>query len=272
MQRIELNEQLVFPRCILDLTAYLAEEPTTAQLLMHFEESLDQGYNTFLLPTNPMALASIDDVLLQRPYLKNQLHFLCVITPQQNEQQWQTNYQALMETVEGLQQQLDIQLITIGLIDGRDALFDPVATAQAIEDLRQKQCVASFGVREMTSEQLAILQLYCEDGVNFWYQKFSHQLLNHFRAQAPFFRHQMFPMLHLPNSLENAVRGNLDIIAAEYGVSVQAIVLAWLLFHPLTIMPVFDSYFGKTWQQAYREQQQFELTVDDWYEINQRLS
>ncbi|MGL4953307.1 MAG: hypothetical protein ACRC5Q_05880, partial [Culicoidibacterales bacterium] len=123
MQRIELQEKLIFPRCLLDLTVYLATQPTTQQVLMYFEASLEQGYDTFLLPTNEQALALMDDVLLQRPYLKNQLQFVCVLTPKQGSMQWQTNYQAIMNEAEQLQLQLEVSTITIGLIDGRDALF-----------------------------------------------------------------------------------------------------------------------------------------------------
>ncbi|MGL5914726.1 MAG: hypothetical protein ACRCZG_00555 [Culicoidibacterales bacterium] len=272
MQRIELQEKLIFPRCLLDLTVYLATQPTTQQVLMYFEASLEQGYDTFLLPTNELALAIIDDVLLQRPYLKNQLQFVCVLTPKQGSMQWQTNYQAIMNEAEQLQLQLEVSTITIGLIDGRDALFDPVAIAQAIDELVDQKAVGSFGVREMTNEQVEILQLYCEQPIHFRLQPFDLNLIKDFQKQASFFRHQMFPLIYFTKNLEELAQERLDELTAYYNVRCEAIFLAWLLFHPLTVMPVFESHFGKNWQQAYREQQQIELSPSEWYEINQRLS
>ncbi|MGL4624538.1 MAG: aldo/keto reductase [Culicoidibacterales bacterium] len=269
MQRIELTDEMSIARMIIDLTSFFGEQPTTQLLTTYFEMSIEAGWDTFLIPTSEQVLAIIEDVLLQRPYLKKQLHFICVITPQQEESCFvNTTATAIITESKRIYEQLEQPKIALGIIDVNDTLFDPVAVITSCQTLVEKQIIASFAVKNSSCEQAAMLSHYSEGGMTAWYQKWRSDFFSNERQVTALFANQLLPLLQLEEQFSIVQqREKLAELAATYRVSTAAIELSWLLQHPVNVLPIVSAMSAKKWRQAYQEQLDFQLTREQWYQL-----
>lgn len=268
MQRIELTSEVSIARMIIDLESFFQSEPTTQAMMTYFEMSIEAGYDTFLIPTTDEALAVIEDVFLQRPYLKRQIQFLCQITPQQGQHHFvNTEYQAIIEEGERIYEQLDQSKFALGIIDVNDYLFDPLAVVASGQQLIANQIIGSIAIKQASCAQVAALSYYSEGDISVWYQPWSENFFFDEPKMTACFANQLLPLVKFVGDARLAVHPRMPELASRYQVSKEAIILAWVFAHPVKVLLVIDANTAKLWWQAYQEQLTFQLKREEWYQL-----
>lgn len=241
-------------------------------------------------------------VLKQRPELRQHisLQSKCGIRFEDalGPQRYDFSKQWLQQSVEGILQRLGIEQIDVLMLHRPDPLMEPEEIASAFDSLQAAGKVAHFGVSNMQPPQMAFLQsamsqpLVCnqvelslshlawlEQGVT---GGGSDHSASNFVAGTIEYCRQHKVQLQAWGSLSQGIYSGRDIsnaaapvqqtarlvasLAADYQVSKEAIVLAWLMRHPANIQPVIGTTNVER-IKACAQAPQLELTREQWYAL-----
>ncbi|MDP2717016.1 aldo/keto reductase family oxidoreductase [Rheinheimera sp.] len=216
-------------------------------------------------------------VLQQRPQLREQIslqskcgiRFADANTPQR----YDFSSGWILQSVDNILSRLNIEQLDVLLLHRPDPLMQPEEVAAAFAQLQQAGKVKHFGVSNMQQHQMALLQdalatplvanqlelslshlawldegttAGCsgEPGVNFGSGTIEYCRRNKVQLQAWGSLSQgLFSGKDVTDAAAN-IRVTADLVAqlaAEYQVSKEAIVLAWLMRHPANIQPVIGT-------------------------------
>jgi predicted oxidoreductase len=245
------------------------------------------------------------EVLKQRPELKSSIHIQskCGIriagTPNGGDPgRYDFSYQHITSSVEGILSRLTIEQLPLLLLHRPDPLADMQEVAKAFQDLKRDGKVAAFGVSNFSAAQMEFLT--ASTGEKLVANQLEMSLLKHgfveqgicVNQESEFYPQGMNGVIEYCqlNDIELQSWGALaqgvlsgksldsqpltvvataelvSSLAAEYQVSKEAIVLAWLLRHPAKIKPVI----GTTNPDRIRACQQglaIELSREHWYQL-----
>jgi predicted oxidoreductase len=202
----------------------------------------------------------------------------------------------IISSVEGSLRRLRTDMIDVLLLHRPDPLAEPDEVAAAFDALHHAGKVRAFGVSNHTGAQLELMQRSVRQRLVINQLEFSllhHALvdegimanqtdghpgeaaglldwcrLNHVMVQAwsPLARgHAVSPPAEAAANVR-AAAAMVATIAAERGVSGEAIALAWILRHPAGILPVV----GTTDEKRIRwsaQADEVELTREEWYRL-----
>lgn len=268
MQRIELMPTVNIARVVIDLEGFFVTQPTTQALMAYFEMNIENGWDTFLLPTAGKVLATVEDVFLQRPYLKRQIQFICRITPIQQESRFVDSQElAIITEATRIYEQLDYPKIAVGLVALNDLLFDPLSTVSGIERLVETETIESFGAMQGSWNQMAMLNYYSEGQMSLCYREWEVDFFFDEAQITALQNQQLFPLVKFSDDQRLRQHEKLEQLANTFQVSKEAIMLAWIFYHPVNVLLVIDASVSNQWRQAYQEQHLFQLTREQWYQL-----
>ncbi|NUU78944.1 aldo/keto reductase [Paenibacillus xylanilyticus] len=204
----------------------------------------------------------------------------------------------IQASVDGILTRLGVDYLDILLLHRPDPLAHPQEIGEALARLHHSGKVRHFGVSNMGSEQIRLLQLNCtvplivnqlemsldkigfvEAGVTvnrpqakdnvFPYGTMEYCQAEHIQLQAwgPLAQGRFTGRVvegQRPE-IEHTVRV-VHRIAGERGVTAESVVLAWLMKHPAGIQPVIGSIRPER-IRACRDATRIELTRYEWYEL-----
>lgn len=158
---------------------------------------------------------------------------------------YDTTYDHIVWSVDNSLRNLGVEILELVLIHRPDPLFNPAEAARAFKDLKEAGKVKYFGVSNFTPTQFELFQAYLE------FPLVTNQIELSLTATAPFFdgtldvltKHKVSAMAWSPLGGGRLVgeSESLRSVAAQWGVSEGQLALAWILYHPAGIVPVFGT-------------------------------
>ncbi|MGC5772378.1 aldo/keto reductase [Paenibacillus pabuli] len=284
--------------------------PITEDLVLEghkaVEAALEIGVNHYDLAdiyTRGKAEHVMGRVLTERKGLREQiiLQSKCgirLVGDDEGPQRYDTSGTHIQASVDGILARLGVEYLDILLLHRPDPLAHPQEIGEALAKLHQAGKVRHFGVSNMGSEQIRLLQLhssvplivnqlemsldkigFVEAGVTvnrpqakdnvFPYGTMEYCQAEHIQLQA-------WGALAQGRFTGRVVEGQrpeiehtaqlVDRMAKERGVTPEVIVLAWLMKHPAGIQPVIGSIRPER-ILACRDAVNTELTRYEWYEL-----
>lgn len=209
------------------------------------------------------------------------------------------SYEHIIQSVDGILKRLNVDYLDSLLLHRPDALVEPEEVARAFSELQQQGKVRHFGVSNHNASQIDFLQSYLDqplitnqmelslvhanlidEGMNVnslmnSIDHRSHGTLEYCRrheitlqAWSPLAGGALTKEDVLPEYKEMAKL--ISLYANEYGVSQEAIIVAWLLRHPAKIQPIVGTTTPSRLHAAC-EANQVKLTREQWYHLYNSL-
>jgi predicted oxidoreductase len=242
------------------------------------------------------------EVLKQRPELREKISIQskCGIRfPDEHyPQQYDFSPEWILQSVDNSLKQLNTEQLEILLLHRPDPLMEPELVAEVFDKLQGSGKVKHFGVSNMQHHQMAFLQAslseplvvnqvelslshlaFIEEGVttgnsgetlaNYGAGTLEYCQLNNIQLQSWGSLSQgLFSGADVSNQPQHVQQTAKLVakLAAEYQVSKEAIVLAWLMRHPAKIQPVIGTT-NPTRIKNCAQAANIQLTRSHWYEL-----
>ena len=202
----------------------------------------------------------------------------------------------ILNSVDGSLKRLKTDYVDILLLHRPDALMEPEEVAEAFEILEKSGKVKAFGVSNHNPMQIELLNQYCggkicidqiqfsaahcptidaglnvnihndagcdRDGGIIEYARLKKMTL---QAWSPF-QYGMFEGIFIGNEKFPELNKVLDRLAEKYGVTQNAIAVAWIMRHPAGIQTIVGSTNLKRIQDISKASD-IVLSREEWYEI-----
>ena len=202
----------------------------------------------------------------------------------------------IRKSIEGSLKRLKTDYVDILLLHRPDALMEPEEVAEAFEILEKSGKVKAFGVSNHNPMQVELLNQYCggkicinqiqfsavhcptidaglnvnihndagcnRDGGIIEYARLKKMTL---QAWSPF-QYGMFEGIFIGNEKFPELNKVLDRLAEKYGVTQNAIAVAWIMRHPAGIQTIVGSTNLKRIQDISKASD-IVLSREEWYEI-----
>lgn len=269
------------------------------------DASLESGINLFDhadIYTRGKAEAVFGEVLKDRPDLRESIFIQSKCGIRLADQQWAGRYdfseQWIISSVENSLKRLNTEYLDILLLHRPDPLMEPEEVASAFAKLQSSGKVKHFGVSNMNGHQIKFLRHFVDQPivVNQMQMSLTHLdwlndgvTVNHgdsanntFTAGTVEYCRSHNIQLQAWGSLSKGLFTGLPVdnepaaiqataalvaqMATEFGVSKEAIVLAWLLRHSAAIQPVI----GTTNPERIRacgQAESIQLSREQWYQL-----
>lgn len=288
-----------------------ASEPYTAAHMKQLEEAVDAalsiGINFFDhadIYTRGKAEAMFGELLAARPSLREQLivQSKCGIQLADGELPGRYNFsrQHILASVDGILQRLGIDYLDILLLHRPDPLMEPEEVAEAIHALKASGKVRHFGVSNMHSAHLQLLQAAVSEPfiVNQLHMSLAHRhfidqglLINRNEGSAVSFDPGLMAYMQLNNiqvqawgplaqgrytgaaasdatEAEQLTSQYIAYLARLKETSKEAILLGWLMKHPVRIQPVLGTTNAARILACQDAERQAELmTREEWWTL-----
>ena len=190
--------------------------------------------------------------------------------PQNKSHIYDTSARHIIWSAENSLAQLHTDRIDVLLIHRPDPLTDPAEVAEAFSRLHREGKVLYFGVSNFTGPQFRMLQKFVP------FPLVTNQIELSVSCTDPFFNGDVdvlmefntAPMAWSPLAGGNPFREQekLDALAAERGMSVSQLSLAWLLTHPAIVFPVIGTTKAERIKEA-AAASDMKLDRDDWFQV-----
>lgn len=206
------------------------------------------------------------------------------------------SYEHIMVSVQGSLQRLKTDYLDVLLLHRPDALVEPEEVARAFDELHRRGQVRWFGVSNHTAAQMQLLQRWVQQPLvaNQLELSLLHTALLDegivmnrdtttptrnegaleycrlhditIQAWGPLAAGALGKMAAAPNPRLEGAAAAVREIAAEKGVSPEAIQIAWLLRHPARIQPIIGTMNPERIAAACQADG-VSLTGDEWYRL-----
>jgi predicted oxidoreductase len=290
MKTVQLSSNLEVSQFALGFWRLKEWKMAPQALLAYMEKALDLGITTFDhadIYGNYDCETLFGEALKLKPTLRNKIQLVskCGIKlisdkfPQRRINHYDTSYEHIVMSVEKSIQNLKTDHLDLLLIHRPDPLMDASETARAFVDLKASGKVLNFGVSNFTMADFELLQAALPFPLVTNQVEISPYQLEHFSNgnMAYFLKNKLHPMAWSPlagGKLLNPVDKNservhakLNEVASRLQIEhIDTLVYAWLLRHPVGIIPVLGTGNLTHLQQAIRALE-IELTTEEWFEI-----
>lgn len=228
-------------------------------------------------------------VLKAEPSLRDQMEIVTkcgikLISPNRPNHQmksYDTSFEHIIWSAENSLKELATDHIDLLLIHRPDPFINPAEVARAFDQLKTQGKVLHFGVSNFTVQQFKTLSSYlsmplitnqieisasCTDAFADGNIDFCQEQRIHPMAWSPLGGGSIFTS---EESKEKRLRTKLEEVASAIGAeSIDQVILAWLLAHPVGILPVLGT--GKTDRIARSAAvTELKMTRDQWFDILQ---
>jgi len=202
----------------------------------------------------------------------------------------------ILASVDGSLKRLQTEYVDVLLLHRPDILMEPTEVAEAFVSLEKAGKVKYFGVSNQNSGQISLLNKYCNGRILINQLQLSithcpifdsginvnmitdeavvresgivdYCRLNDITMQAwsPF-QYGFFEGVFLGNKLFQKLNAVIDRLADKYGVSANAIAIAWILRHPAKIQAIVGTTNKERLLNIYNAGKAT-ITREEWYEL-----
>jgi predicted oxidoreductase len=264
--------------------------------------ALDAGINFFDhadIYCNGKSEEAFAELWKQSPHLRQQIYLQtkCGIRFAPPLHRFDFSYEHIITSVEGSLRRLQTDYIDVLLLHRPDPLVEPEEVARAFDELSHSGKVRWFGVSNHTAAQMELLRNFLNQPILTNQVEFNvihtHMLdegivfnqnnarptrnegvmeycrLHNIMLQAwgPLAAGRLTGMAH-PNGAKHieATATRVAQMAAEKGVSAEAILIAWILRHPARIQPLPGTTNPERIRAAC-EAEHVNLTREEWYDL-----
>ena len=279
--RISLNKDLEISRLVLGMWRLLDWNKTDQKLLSFLKESMELGVTTFDhadIYGNHECEGAFGKALKLEPSLRDQMEIVtkCGIKlqtdkfPDRKVKYYDYSSSYIIQQAEESLKNLETDHIDVLLLHRPSPFFNPEEVAAAFDQLLSSGKVRHFGVSNFLPEQLQSLQNYLDIPLVTNQIEISPYCLEHFENQNIDYLigKKIAPMAWSPlagGELFNPKTDNGKRVHAVLqnitndldNISLDQVILQWLLMHPSRIIPV----------QSAVKAMQVKLTLEQWFEI-----
>ena len=263
---------------------------TKIELLDLFHELLDLGITTFDhadIYGNYTCEAKLGEVLAMEKGLREKIEIVtkCGIKlvsdkfPERKVKHYDYSYEHIVTSVSNSLKNFGTDRIDLLLLHRPAPFFDPEPVAKAFSDLKKQGKVLHFGVSNFLPGQFELLNSFTDENLVTNQVEISPYCLEHFEnGNIDFFlKEKIKPMAWSPlagGRLLNPHDGKgprimrvIREIADELNVSsVDKVIYAWLLKHPVQMMPVVGTGRIERIREAVAALR-LDMTLEQWYRI-----
>lgn len=184
---------------------------------------------------------------------------------------YDTSKEHIIWSAENSLKMFGTDFIDLLLIHRPDPMMEPVAVAEAFNELRISGKVLHFGVSNFTPNQFEMLQSFLD------FPLVTNQVELSLTYSQPLFdgtvdtlmKHRSSPMAWSPLGGGNLMGGqfrNIFSLSAKYQANESQMALAWLLKHPSRIFPVIGTTRPDRVKESARAMD-INLDLQDWFEM-----
>lgn len=288
--RISLNKDLEISRLVLGMWRLLDWNKTDQELLSFIKESMELGVTTFDhadIYGNHECEGAFGKALKLEPSLRDQMEIVtkCGIKlqtdkfPDRKVKYYDYSSSYIIQQAEESLKNLETDHIDVLLLHRPSPFFNPEEVAAAFDQLLSSGKVRHLGVSNFLPEQLQSLQNYLDIPLVTNQIEISPYCLEHFENQNIDYLigKKIAPMAWSPlagGELFNPktdkgkrVHAVLQNITNDLdNISLDQVILQWLLMHPSRIIPVLGTGKIDRVQSAVKAMQ-VKLTLEQWFEI-----
>lgn len=288
MEYVQVTKDMQFSRIIHGMWRLLEWNLSIDELARFVEECLEMGVTTFDTADiygGLMVNSRLGELFASRPDLRNRITLISkagikIPVPESGYTigHYDSSYDHIVHVVDDTLERMNIDSLDVLLIHRPDLLMDGREVARAFADVKKAGKVRAFGVSNFYVPHFEHLQEFCEEPLMTNQIEVSPVCFEHFKngMMDYLMQHQIHPMIWSPNAggrifTSNepkfvALRDTLNKIAADHGTSADAIVYAWLLKHPVKMMPIVGSgRIGRVLTAV--DALNIDLTQEEWYRI-----
>ena len=204
----------------------------------------------------------------------------------------------IISSVEGSLKRLKTDYVDILLLHRPDALMDPAEVAEAFARLKKDGKVKAFGVSNHNPMQMELLNSYLDEDISVCADQIQFSIAHcptidaglnvnihndagcsrdqslieycrlkkiQLQAWSPF-QYGMFEGTFLGSEKYEKLNEVIRRLAAKYGISENAVAIAWILRHPAGIVPIVGSMNLQRVRDICKADE-IELTREEWYEL-----
>src|SRR6056300_1235237 len=255
---------------------------TTAQYEAMIDKAMSLGMSTFDhadIYGNHTSEAEFGAALKLHPEWRSQIELVtkcgiihvCDQKPAHYTKAYDFTKAHILQSAEDSLRNLQTDYLDVMLLHRPDVLMDPDEVAEAFELLYRSGKVRSFGVSNFTPSQVSLLQTAAPIGV--------HQIEISLKDVSAFddgrldqcTAENIVPMSWSPlggGALPEAVQPLLDKHAEAWGVTPEAVALAWIMQHPSGILPVLGTSKIQRLKEA-KASLRLKFDRQQWYELYQ---
>ncbi|WP_214829378.1 aldo/keto reductase [Exiguobacterium algae] len=288
MQRIALTEELSFSRVIHGMWRLAEWDMNPQERLEFIEQCIELGITTFDhadIYGGYTCEGLFGEALKLKPSLRDQIEIVTKTgikltgdyNPGQKLNYYDTSKEHILSQVERSLRELNIEQIDTLLIHRPDPLMNPDEVAEAFIALRESGKVREFGISNHVPSTQNLLQSRLPFQLVTNQLELSPMQLKHFEDGSVDLCHEKRMPLMAWSPLAGGslfkeehyapLREKLEEIRTRHDASgIDAIVYAWLLKHPATILPIIGS--GKIDRvRTGVDALNIELSREEWFEI-----
>jgi len=290
MNKVNLTDNFALSRIVHGQMRMGDWEMSHQELSVFMEELVEMGVTSFDhadIYGNYSCEAMLGDVLNINKSLRNKIEIItkCGIMlvsdkfPERKIKYYDYSFEHIISSVNNSLKNLRTDRIDLLLFHRPAPFFDPAVVAEAISVLKKEGKVLHFGVSNFTPGQYEMLSKFTAEKLVTNQVEISPYCLEHFEnGNIDFFlKEKIKPMAWSPlagGKLLNPhddkgprILRAINQVAEELNIApVDKVIYAWLLKHPVTIMPVVGT--GKIERiRAAVEALEIDMTLEQWYKI-----
>jgi len=289
MERVSLSPEVEISRIVHGMWRLTEWNFSKADTVQFVEQCLEKGIDTFDhadIYGNYTCETMFGDALGEHPALNQRLKIVtkCGIKlvsenrPEHYIQHYDTSFDHIVWSAENSLKQLKRDNVDLLLIHRPDPNMNPYEIARAFNKLRDEGKVKEFGVSNFLPSQFNALQTYLEFPLVTNQVEISVATLREFENGVidQCLEYDMQPMAWSPlagGAVFTAqthrfltIKNVLHKIAKQLGTSIDQVMYAWLLQHPVGMMPIVGS--GKIERvQSAVDALDIKLSTQQWFEI-----
>lgn len=290
MKKVNLTDNFALSRIVHGQMRMGDWKMSNQELSVFMEELIELGVTSFDhadIYGNYSCESMLGEVISLNKGLRNKIEIItkCGIKlvsdkfPERKIKHYDYSYDHIVTSVNNSLKNLHTDYIDLLLLHRPAPFFDPEAVAKAFSVLKREGKVLYFGVSNFTPGQYEMLKKFTEEKLVTNQVEISPYYLEHFENGNIdyFLKENIKPMAWSPLAAGKLLNPHdekgprimraLTQVAEELNIApVDKIIYAWLLKHPVTIMPVVGS--GKIERiKSAVEALKIDLTLEQWYKI-----
>ncbi len=289
MKQIKLSDQVSLSNIVHGIWRLTEWHMSDEQIIKLVEDCMDMGIDTFDhadIYGDYMCEELFGNAIAKAPELNKSIKVVtkCGIKllsqnrPDHYIKHYDTSYDHIIWSAENSLKMLRRDNVDVMLIHRPDPFINPEEVAKAFTELRQSGKVKEFGVSNFLPSQFSALQSYLDFPLVTNQIELSVAALHEFDNGTVDHcqEHRIHPMAWSPlagGAIFSAethrfltIRNVLHKIGKKYGASIDQIMYAWLLAHPVGIIPIVGS--GKIERiKSAVDAQNIKLTRQEWFEL-----
>ena len=290
MIKTEISEDFHLSRIVHGHWRLVDWKLSNQELLKLTEQCIELGVTSFDhadIYGNYTCEALFGEALNLKPALRSDIQIIskCGIKlatdryPERLLKTYDYSYKHIIDSVENSLRYLKTDYLDLLLLHRPSPFFAPAEVAKAFSDLKRDGKVLHFGVSNFSSEQSAMLNSYTEEKLVTNQVEISPACLEHFENGNidSFLKERIKPMAWSPlaggrlfnpkTEQEKQIAKTLSDIANELDLkNIDQVIYAWLLKHPVCILPIVGTSKIERIRSAV-EALNIDMSHEQWFRI-----